>query len=184
MSFPGSAARVTVRGTFVDALGAPLSGKQVRFVPNFKPAGVDLAAHLVVTRNTVTTLTDELGQFSVQLWATDDDQFTPTGFTYTVIEPGGRRYDIPVPADTPGGSLDLSDVVPVDEPSEGSALLLVGPAGPTGPAGANSTVAGPAGSRGAQVEAFTGGQPSLAGHIVGDLAINASTGELIRAKET
>lgn len=110
MPLPGDLSVVQVTGSYVDLQGNPIAG-QVRFTP--RATVVDPAFNQIIIAGPITATLDVFGSFSLFLPATDDPDVTPTNFTYLVEEsfPGGRSYDIAVPAATVG-SLNLADVVP------------------------------------------------------------------------
>lgn len=77
------------------------------------------------------------GSFVISLPVTDDAQWVPQGWTYTVNEQlstGSRQYTIELPeAD---GDVDLADLAPVNDPSAGVQYVLLTSVGiPGGPAG-------------------------------------------------
>lgn len=88
----------------------------------FEAVGVDLrepAANLIILGTPITVSVGAQGTFSIALPATDDPDVTPTGFVYKVTEAiphpvtavvRGRTFNIQVPVDSPGGTLDLADV--------------------------------------------------------------------------
>ncbi|MGY5131282.1 right-handed parallel beta-helix repeat-containing protein [Streptomyces nigrescens] len=73
---------------------------------------------------------DPFGQFEVTLPATDAPDMNPTGWAYAVKEnltnvTGARTFSMVLPADTPGGVIDLADVAPSD-PSEYTYVPVAG----------------------------------------------------------
>lgn len=88
----------------------------------FEAVGVDLrepAANLIILGTPIAVAVGAQGTFSIALPATDDPDVTPTGFVYKVTEAiphpvtavvRGRTFNIQVPVDSPGGTLDLADV--------------------------------------------------------------------------
>lgn len=123
MSLPGAITPITVSGKYLKADGSPATGT-VEFVPSI--TAVTLGALLPITA--VTETLDNTGAFSVVLAATDDPDWTATGFTYKVREriDGSvkREYNIQVPAASPGGTLDLATVAPVSVPGTPTAFVL------------------------------------------------------------
>ncbi len=113
--------RVTVIGTFVDLDGDPITGR-ITFTPNFD-ALCDPDESVIVDNIPMSVDLDSEGSFSLTLPATDDPDATPQSWNYTVSEPTGRVYNIPLPRDTPGGVLDLVDAVPSGLATGGVALL-------------------------------------------------------------
>lgn len=82
---------------------------------------------------------DENGAFEVTLPATDAPNMNPADWSYTVKESltgvsGSRTYSMILPADTPGGVVDLADIAPGD-PTTPTYVPVVGPMGPQGPIG-------------------------------------------------
>lgn len=102
---------VPVTGQYRDSQKRPLYG-YVTFRPR-AATRVDQGALTTYIGREVTVRLDSEGSFSVDLPATDDQDLTPSDFTYEVTEDieHGRTYDINVPAATQG-SLDLSEVAP------------------------------------------------------------------------
>lgn len=77
------------------------------------------------------------GYLAVKVPCTDAPEISPTGFTYEVREPTGRRYDITAPTSilvlvAPGDPLDgervveLADVRPTDGPAPGTIQVIPG----------------------------------------------------------
>ena len=141
--YPGNLSRVWVRGRLINlakaAAGDPspgLSDRPITFTPR---AGVlvDRGTQQVLSTGTYSVFPAQAdGYFQIQLPATDDPDVTPTDWTYQVVEPTGRTYDLWVPQDTtilsaPGDRLDgqkvidLSDSIAV-EPSGGTVQLMPG----------------------------------------------------------
>lgn len=146
MAFPANYTRVWVRGRFVD-FGKAARGEtnvgltgQVQFIPS---PSVLLNADLkqiVGTKRLSATPAALDGYFAIELPSTDDPDLNPVDFTYEVIEPTGRRYNIVVPHDTPTifdeedplnleQVIELADVVPNPDPNPGMVQLLVGQTG-------------------------------------------------------
>lgn len=111
MSIPAAITAITVSGLYVAPDGSAVTGS-VSFTPSV--AATTPGALLPVSPLTVEL--DSTGAFSVALAATDDPQWAPSGFTYTVTEringARARTYSIVVPAASPGGVLDLATVAP------------------------------------------------------------------------
>lgn len=97
MAFPGNISIVTVTGQFADYAGTPIAG-QIKF--SLSTALRNQIADQIVIPSVVSLTLDSNGAFTVQLPASDDADFTPTGFTYTVEEafPNGTTYTISLPA--------------------------------------------------------------------------------------
>lgn len=114
---------ITVRGKYYRMDGDPATGS------------VRLQATLVLrdpTANEIvwpTALTEELvdGYFEMQVPATDDPDVAPTNFVYTVtetIEGQANTYVIEAPLATPGGVIDLADVIPLEGTVPGATYTL------------------------------------------------------------
>jgi hypothetical protein len=73
---------------------------------------------------------DASGEISISLPATDDPDWSPQDWMYTVTEnlDGGltRSYELSLPYDTPGGSLDLADVVNIVSPTAPEFYAVLG----------------------------------------------------------
>lgn len=113
--------RITVVGRFVDLEGDPITGRIV-FTPSFD-ALCDPDENVIVDNLPLAVDLDDEGGFELVLPATNDPDATPIDWTYQVTEPTGRVYNIQLPADIPGGTLDLVDAVPSGIASPGIALL-------------------------------------------------------------
>lgn len=77
---------------------------------------VNTAANEIVVPATIVATLGVDGTFSVQLPATNDPDLDPVGWTYKVSEDvsGNKRtYNVSLPYDAPGSTLDLADLVPV-----------------------------------------------------------------------
>lgn len=115
---------IRVTGTYVVLPdGVPASGKVI-----FTPTAVlqDPAADLIILPATIEVILDAFGSFEVLLPASDDPDITPI-FTYQVQEvvAGGRTYSIEVPYNSPGGTLDLADVAPVQSGASDPEYVLI-----------------------------------------------------------
>lgn len=134
MPLPASLNTVTVSGTYYKADGTLESGT-VTFTRDVYLRSPSDDAFVLPGTITATVTT---GTFSVALPVTDDAQWLPVGWTYTVKETlatGTRTYLISLPQ--AGGSVNLADVAPVNDPSGGATYVLLtsvgqvgGPAGP------------------------------------------------------
>jgi hypothetical protein len=105
---------ITVTGTYQDANGDPVPG----FVTFMLSSQLqDAVTEEIVSRTRIKRYLDSAGSFSVDLVATNDPDTEPLGATYKVSEYIRGRlervYNIELPYDTPGGTLDLADVAPV-----------------------------------------------------------------------
>lgn len=145
MTYPiPSYTRVWVRGNFVDLAKAAREETSygatgpVQFVPS---PDVVLVGNQIIDTSGFTVYPDPVtGYFQIQLPSTDDPDLNPVDWTYAVIEPTGRTYNIVVPYDTPtifepaqplDGEqvIDLALVVPNPDPQPGTVQLLVGQTG-------------------------------------------------------
>lgn len=125
MSFPSGWALVPVHGTYLSRDGSPLAG-----TIRFRSGQVTLGDGSVVTPVDFVFTLDATGSFSGELPATDDPNFVPTNWAYSVYEsvPGGRKpFSIFVPYESQG--IDMSTAAPVVPPP-----ALVSTIGPPGPA--------------------------------------------------
>lgn len=141
--YPGNLARVWVRGRLINlakaAAGDPnpgLAEHPITFTPR---AGVlvDRGSQQVLTTGSFTAFPAKNdGYFQIQLPATDDPDVTPTDWTFQVVEPTGRSYDLWVPENTPilnapGDRLDGQKVIELSDsiaaaPSGGTVQLMAG----------------------------------------------------------
>lgn len=136
--------RVWVRGNFVDLAKAAREEVSygatgpVQFTPS--PDVIIVGNQVVDTGPFVVHPDPVTGYFQLQLPSTDDPDLNPTDWTYSVVEPTGRTYNIVVPYDTPtvfepsqplDGEqvIDLALVVPNPDPQPGTVQLLVGQTG-------------------------------------------------------
>jgi hypothetical protein len=121
MALPGNLTTITVTGRYMDMVGNPIAG-QVKFTP--RAVLKNVGANVILINSTITVTLNSTGQFSQSLVATDDTDATPLGFTYRVEEAfiGGRTFDILLPSNTIGGTIDIADIVPAIE-NDGSGSL-------------------------------------------------------------
>jgi hypothetical protein len=122
---------ITVTGTYKNPDGSVASGL-VEFQLNY--AIQDGTGHVLVDTAPVTAKLNGSGVISVVLYATDSTGTLPVNNTYHVREViagtvEDRVYDMTLPAASPGGTLDLSNVVPMTIPAGSSAVGI--PAGGT-----------------------------------------------------
>lgn len=115
MSFPASLSVITVHGTFLDGAGAPRTGRIIFRTAGYIMSGLDDT--FVVPRILAQTL-DSSGHFSIAIAATNDPDWTPTGWTYRVSLDFGDDgwlgpWDIVVPYDSSGGAVSLAALAPV-----------------------------------------------------------------------
>lgn len=131
MSLPADLSVITVTGTWLDPDSTPAAG-EVSFV-----AGQTLSNQtdqVFVLTYDVTAVLDINGSISVDLPASNDPDWQPQGWTWTVSEsikgrPAIRRYSVVIPYNAPGGTIDLtalSPVPPVNTPNIYVLLSSVG----------------------------------------------------------
>lgn len=137
MPLPASLDTITVTGTFLDHNGDPQSGT-VRFTTTqLLQSSSD---NLFITPGAYETPLDVNGSFSIDLPATDDPEWVPQGYTYQLavtLENFTRIWSIAIPWTTPGGTVDLADVLPNEDVNAPASYVLRtsvgavgGPAGP------------------------------------------------------
>lgn len=126
-------ANVHVTGTYVTDSGVRVAGT-VRFTPS-QPLRETATGNLVIPRTRGAVL--RLGMLSIDLPATDDPGLTPQNWFYHVVEdfPGGRTFDLQLPRETLGDTVDLADFVPQDLVPPDLTGTIVGPPGPPGEPG-------------------------------------------------
>ncbi|MFD3952189.1 GDSL-type esterase/lipase family protein [Streptomyces albidoflavus] len=129
MPMPAGIATVTLTGRYIRPDGTPLKGT-VTFTT---PALLTLSGADTISAGSATVSLDAEGMFSVLLVATDNANTQPVEWAYQVTERfqdvTGRTYSIMLPSTTP--TVDIADIAPAD-PSQGSYILVPGPAGPAG----------------------------------------------------
>lgn len=105
---------ITVTGQYLYLDGTPAVGT-VSFLNS--TVIVNAAADEIVVPKLVTVTLDATGSFSVELPATNDPDFTPQNFTYTVIEriEGrlDRKYAVHIPVESVGATVDMSELAGV-----------------------------------------------------------------------
>jgi len=125
MPLPVDYDTVPVRGKYVYLDGTPASG-QIRFTG--KVIATSASTDTIIIPATITATLDENGEFAINIPATDDEDISPSGWTYTVEEKlaagGGRIYDIDVPLAAKTDGIDLSSVAPL-LPSSGDPTAFV-----------------------------------------------------------
>lgn len=97
------------------------------------------------------TLTSE-GVLSLPVYATDDPDWSPVDRTYKVIvnlSAYRDTFDLHVPYDSPGATLDMADVGPAIPPSAGVMYALIGHTHPEYEGGGGGAVASVNGRTGA-----------------------------------
>lgn len=135
MPLPVSLNTVAVTGTYYKADGTFETGT-VSFTRDvYLKSQTDNA---FILPGTVTASLNVSGSFTVNLPVTDDAQWLPVNWTYTVKEQlstGSRQYFISLPQAS--GAQDLADISPANDPSAGISYVAIssvgqigGPAGP------------------------------------------------------
>jgi len=125
MALPASLSTLTVKGTYVDLSGAPITQGTVSFSP---PQGAFLKAtdvDVIIVPKTLVASLDQNGQFTMVLPVTDDPDVVPS-FTYQVDEALGtlkRTYNVEIPSALLPGPVDLSDLAPVGTVTVGTTAL-------------------------------------------------------------
>src|SRR6185369_6600892 len=114
MPLPADLTVVTITGTYLDDLGAPLSGT-VTIAASQVLRNTPDNAFVVIGSHTATL--DANGHFALALPACNDPDWIPQGWTYSVteklsghIEP--NMYNVMVPYNQ-GSTIDLTDLAPV-----------------------------------------------------------------------
>lgn len=134
MPLPASLNTVTVTGTYYKADGTYETGTVSFTREVYLRSASD---NITILPGTISA-TLISGSFSASLPVTDDDQWVPVDWTYTVNEnlsTGSRTYTISLPQ--AGGNVDLADISPTVNPSVGVSYVALntvgqvgGPAGP------------------------------------------------------
>lgn len=99
----------TVTGTYTKPDGSPERGKLL-----FSPSVVIHSTDEVILPNPSHVKLDSNGQFSITLECTTDPSWSPSGWTWKVVEriKGGRTFYFELPA---GGTVDLATLNPLTE---------------------------------------------------------------------
>ena len=109
---------ITVTGTYKKADGTTPASGNVTFLAT-NPM-TDASNNQIVAPTLVTGILNGSGVFSVTLTATTDTTTQPSGTTYEVTENIDEafqvKYNIAVPHDSQGGTLDVADVTPATTP--------------------------------------------------------------------
>jgi hypothetical protein len=109
---------ITIRGTYLRPDGTPDAGAITFDSSTFVRHG---ASDDVIAPGTLTATLDADGDVQLIVPATDDPAWSPVGWTYRVtVQLSGVRlqFDAAVPYDTPGGTLDLSELLPAQTGGE------------------------------------------------------------------
>ena len=109
---------ITVTASYKKADGTTAASGNVTFLAT-NPM-TDSSNNSIVAPTLVTGTLNGSGAISVSLTATDNTTTQPTGTTYEVTEnideAGQVKYNISVPFNSTGGTMDLADVTPVTTP--------------------------------------------------------------------
>lgn len=159
---------VTVTGTINDSAGNPLENTRVQFSLTQNLVSTDDG--IMVSNAPQTVVTDENGDFSIKLAATDDETTTPSGQAYAcrILSPGGSTYNqfgvnssFPVyyfalPASS-APTVTLNSLIYSTAPYT-YGVGATGPSGPSGPSGATgrSGATGPQGPTGPSSSLYYG----------------------------
>lgn len=117
MAFP---TLITVNGILLKADGTPERGRVYFYVNERVLSGTD---ETVIVPSYERAILDEDGAFSLTIPASNDPDWTPEGWEYTVVvqvTSGKYSFDTVVPFDAPGLEIDFSELLPALE--GGSAL--------------------------------------------------------------
>ena len=117
MPFPPSMSLVTIKGSYTNYDGTPVVGS-VTFRTDDVVISSSANEHILPTP--VEVPLDANGDFSIQLPATDDPDYTPSDFVYRVVENfiGGRSFVMSAPVNlvnlvaNPGAEVDTSGWFP------------------------------------------------------------------------
>lgn len=113
MPLPVSLSTRTVGGTFLKSDGSPETGT-VKFTRTL-PLESD-AANTIMSGGVYTATLDGSGVMSLEVPATNDPDWAPINFTYTVelaLSQNARRYNsVLVPAGTAAQAIDIVDLIP------------------------------------------------------------------------
>jgi hypothetical protein len=103
---------ITISGTYLKPDGTADAGVISFHVPGFVRHN---ASDDVLAPGLLTALLDTSGNVTLVVPATNDPAWTPVGWTYRVrVQLSGSRaeFNAAIPYDSPGGALDLSDLLP------------------------------------------------------------------------
>ena len=120
----GIPTQITIQGTVRNATG-PLSG---RLVFAWDTLVRDNNSDDVMTPDEIVALVGDDGELSVEVPATDDPGFSPTGWTMEVrphFEGWKTPFHVSIPYDSTDGIINLSDLVEVPPDGEGDLYALV-----------------------------------------------------------
>jgi hypothetical protein len=108
---------ITVQGTFLKADGTPETGSLEFYAKNYV---LESAGTTVVVPSIIKVNLDPQGYISVTIPSTDDPDWKPSGWTYTLVFKLSGDYsaiNVAIPYDTPGGILSVSQLVPTSSVS-------------------------------------------------------------------
>lgn len=100
---------IRLTGTLLDATGHPVR-QYVTLTPSFSVLR-DVGDLSTVIPSRVQVLPDNAGHFAVDLLATNYPGVDPRNWAWRMVIPGGPTYNIPLDYATPGGALDLIDIL-------------------------------------------------------------------------
>jgi hypothetical protein len=108
---------INVTGTYLLSTGAPASGSvSFTLTAPMRDASTDIT---ITPQEQVVALSPS-GSISINLYANDDETTQPDGVIYEVNErlngTGYNKYFFTLNSNSPGGTFDISDVVPNNEP--------------------------------------------------------------------
>jgi hypothetical protein len=134
----------TLTGAYEHPDGRPAAGS-VFFTLTARVSG----GTVIVVEGPVEAVLDDVGSFSLMLWATDDPVLLVEGLAYTVVEAVDSRptttYTIGLPV--AGGPYDLAQLVHYDQEPGAVTVPVPGPTGPQGEVAVGTTVTGAPGSQ-------------------------------------
>lgn len=108
---------IEVTGTYLLSTGAPASGS-VSFTLTSPMR--DSSTDITISPQEQVVALNASGSISINLYANDDETTVPDGVTYEVNErlneTGYNKYFITINSNSPGGTFDLADVVPNEQP--------------------------------------------------------------------
>jgi hypothetical protein len=109
----GMPTMITVQGTFVKADGTPETGVLEFYSKVFV---LESDGNTAVVPSVITAPLDYLGRVQIALPATDDPDWRPVNWNYTLVMKLSGAYttfNVAIPYDTPSGILPASKLVPV-----------------------------------------------------------------------
>lgn len=115
--------KVLLTGTYLDGSGSPLTGTAI-----FTPSAplTDATDSEVVLQSPVAVAVNSSGQFSVQLYATDNANLVPSGWVWNITEniaglgPSAWSFFLPYAG---GSTQDISSLTPAVPVAEATAYL-------------------------------------------------------------